>query len=1377
MTARHVPIGQPVHEAEARGIQALIRALPDNYWVFTNLDLAGDRRGQTFEHDAIVVAPHAVVTVELKSWGGRITGNRDRWSLADGTLVQSPIPLILSKARILKGRLQSRRRDLGSVWVHGLVLLSAPDASAQITRDFADYVVTLDNVKKALTDPAWLGHPTSISLTQRRAIEDFLRDGQPIRVQHQLEDFRLVQRLAAEDRPFEAWLAERHNLVRERRVLHAYAIAGETEADRDRLRAHALREATLHTKLRGGPDILRYDTYFVTHDDPQRIVLQFEDTTPLQPMDQWVRDKRPGMGARLAVAARIARALAWVHEKSLVHRRLSPDAVLVSPEEQPIELRLCAFELARDLTGTMPTITGSSLGDPSFRYAAPEVLRSGEATPRADLFSLGATLVELFTDRLLFASVDEVLRPFTIPPLALGDRPVPRAVAELIGELLAVDPAGRPDGALRVAQRLEDELRAQARPVTRIELAPDEVLRGTYELIQRLGRGATATTWKARQLQTDHMVVLKIADAEHARYLQEEGRVLGAVHHPHLVRFHNVEPFEGGNLLVLEYVDGVTAALWAGAGDPLDPPRLLTVARGLFGALAALHRAGWVHRDVKPDNVMLAEADASPKLLDLGLAAHVPVTADLAVGSIRYKDPLVYVQNQWTPANDLFSAALVLYELLTGTHPFGGNPPEPDQAPTIQPDELPDSYDPAAVSRLTAWFTRALSPIPTERPRDAASALRELEQAVSAPVADPPAPTEPTEAPPSPLPTSATLATKLSVLDISTRAEGALARLGRTIVADLVGFDVADARGLPNVGSKTLRELTMLVAEVAARWPGQPRAERPPVERFYPALGDDPRPLDQLGRDLTPGLRAALLERGVFTIGDIATMPPFALAQLPSVGPAKLASLRAALRRLAGREPLPETLAELEANLAEEVGDGWAALVHVLGLRDGRPRSQSETAALLGVSRQRVSQVVDLDLLRADASWGRHLANVVSDAMPPAGFATLEVAATALNARLPSGLGGPSAIGYSRLAGLVLLPDARATDAAELRWVIRPPWTEAELVKLQQRLGERAIWPPLSRRDVETDLWDHTPVEIQRAMARWGADSGQLLDRLLELDDHVLVDRVGGLYTPPVELSSAIQVLRPSLQAVLETAQLLAEVHAAYRGVAAPDDVGQVDLAIERGGYRRDGDRWVDPLRIGVATRETVPRVDPTIPTQRASVAHRPPVVGALASQVDRGGFRVVGLAPAAHHMLARRLATWLSESLGTDRVSFLAIDRLVVDALKAADLWKFVPYYEARPDADWRMFHGEVAAALDAAVAEARPGRVTVLGHPSLLGPLGLMDWLSGFYERARGGTHGLIVLAVPGGIHEDRVRLNEKYNLPYTPDMAAVYLEADAL
>jgi serine/threonine protein kinase len=1365
MAARHVAIGRPVHEAERRGIQALVSGLSAGYVVYSNVELpTGRRGGQTYEHDAVVIAPHCVFTVELKSWGGTITGNRDRWTLADGTQVQSPIPLVQAKARTLKGSLQARRRDLAGAWVQGLVFVTAADATVHITPDYEDLVATVRDIARALTDRTWVGSRGTLSVSQRKAIEEFLADGKPRRQSDRLNDFRLLQRLPSEDRPYEAWLAEA-SLTGERRVLHVYTVAADSKAERERKRAHALREATLHTRLQGGPDTLRYLTYFVTQDDPQRIVLQFEDTTPLVPLEAWLGDHNPGLVSRLRVALRAARALQHVHERNLVHRRLSPDALLVSAAPEPAEVRLCAFDLARDLTGAAPTITGSSLGDPAFRCIAPEVLRSSDATLRSDLFSLGATLYELLAGRPLFPTVDDILRPLTLPALVVGDRPVPRRLSELVARLLSDVPGERPEKCSHVAEEIEAVLADLTSPSRGKERGPGDVVRGTYELKERLGRGATCTTWKAEQLQTGRTVVLKIARTDHAALLQEEARILDSVTHDRLVRFYNLEPLPDGNMLVLDFVDGVTATLWAGAGDPLSSDQLRRAARDLLGALGALHDIGWLHRDVKPDNVMLSEPEAHATLLDLGLARSAKAEGDLAVGSIRYKDPLVYTEGRWTAANDQFAAFVVLYELLTGAHPFGGSAPEPGQQPVVESDQLPASISPEVCERLVTLFGKALSPLRDRRP----TSLLAASDALDAALAGPPAPVvvvaevpllRPDAEPDSPT----------SDLPMAARSHGALARLGIRTLAEASAVDPESARSLPNVGSKTVAELRRLVAEVRERWPDLEVELPREIPRFYPPLVGDPRPLKELGRVLTAGVKAALAATGVRTVGELAGMALLAVDGLPGVGPARVQALRDALRRVAGREALPETLDALDDALRAELGDRvHAALAGVLGLHDGVARPATDVAAELGVSRQRVSQAIKLNPLRAEGSVARHLATIVEEIVPSVGLAPLDHAVEALATRLPAG-GRSSPLGYVRLGALLLCDDAVARDASGISLVVRPPWTDSIVTAQLDQLSAIAVWPPVSRRLVEPTLWDALPLDLQRMLVRRGASAAKLVDALLRLSPAVEVDRHGALYQPPVPLAHALAVLRPEVDVSSSAEALLAEAREAFRGVE-----DSIDLATDlvAAGFVADGDRWVDPSRAQVPVSPALPQVDPAIPRQAVRVGGIPPVVATLAGQVDRGGFRVVALPPANHHRRSRELAGWLGQALGAGRARYVHVDRVVLDALKHADLWKFVPYLEPRPDADWRLAHAECLAGLDAAVREAVPGTVTVLGQPALLGTMGLMDWLSGFYERARGGRHGLIVLAVPGGIHDDRVRLNERHNLPYTPDMAAVYLE----
>ena len=252
-------------------------------------------------------------------------------------------------------------------------------------------------------------------------------------------------------------------------------------------------------------------------------------------------------------------------------------------------------------------------------------------------------------------------------------------------------------------------------------------------------------------------------------------------------------------------------------------------------------------------------------------------------------------------------------------------------------------------------------------------------------------------------------------------------------------------------------------------------------------------------------------------------------------------------------------------------------------------------------------------------------------------------------------------------------------------------------------------------------------------------------------------------------LADALAYLR-SVSQPADAATLVAEAERTF--VAVPFETAQIPEALISAGYIAVGSHWQDPERFPPPAPAPEPIVDAGISRQRLGPTAT--LIADLAAHAKTGGFRVVALAPGEAHQLGPALAESLSAQLGAERVSFLDVDRLLVDALKSSPMWDLIPYYEAAPEPDWRVVHAEARAALEAALRVAVPGHVTVLGNPALLGALSLMDWLGGLYDRARGGRYGLVVLAMPGGIHEGRVRLNERFTLAHTPDMAAVYLEA---
>ncbi|MFT5687007.1 MAG: serine/threonine protein kinase, partial [Myxococcota bacterium] len=1139
---------------------------------------------QTFEHDAVVIAPHAVFTVELKSWGGTITGNRDRWTLDSGNTRPSPIPLILSKARILKGQLQARRWDLKSAWVQGLVFLSAGDATPQISRDYADLVITRSELKGALTDPSWLAGSRPLTPGQRRAIEDFISDGRPRKTTPAISGHKLLSRLPADDRPFDAWHA-RDLLTGDEVVLHVYRISGDTKRERKACQFQALREATLHTRLAGGPSVLQYLGHFHQDGDPERLILKFEDITPLQPLPTWLKESAPGLTGRLQVAHRLSLALEWVHDRDLIHRRLTLEAALVSGDREPDAVRLCAFDLAQDTSGAAPTITGVTRSSWS-PGVAPEVLQGQAPSIQSDLFSFGTVLYELLTDRPLFQSLEEPLRGFELPPVLVEDALVPEGLTALLLRMLAVDPTLRPASAGEVAADL-DAILHPAAPEPRPEplLRPGAVLRQTYELESRLERGASGSTWLAKHLQTDQKLVLKVADPDYAPTLQREMRALSAAMHPNIVRGFNVEPFQGGNFLVMARVDGVTAEVQIGAGDPLTAAQYLLAAEGLLSALGTIHRAGWLHRDIKPENAIIDLDTGKLTVLDLGLACPVDdeTAGDVVVGTVRYKDPLVITEGRWTPASDTFAAAILLFELLTGVYPFERSPGL-DEEPHLSVDLIPDSYGPTTAEDLTTLFAAALSSERSRRLSEPLELLGALQGVIRTDVPQPEAPQ------PIVLPDDLTPEAPPSALDLSARALGTLSRLRIDSLGQLALLDPATARRLSAVGKKTQQELTRIVAALRRRWPDLSLVPPAPVQsvtRFFPALIGDDRSLSELGVVLSEHLQEQLEQAGIRSIGELGAAPMAVITGLKRIGSKRQEALQAALTRLAGQDIRPASLASLAVRLEAELGEArYRVLTAVIGLDGSPPRQQSEAAEALGISRQRIGQCVDLSDLRSAASHARILLELADALLPAAGFVTLESFADALTLRLPLGDGQASAIGFARLTALLLRPDARAGGAVDVRHVLLSPWTEENLDAQLAALMTMTSWPPLPRRDTAPRLWDRLKEDHRSLLRQRSGSAESLLDALLRLTADVRTDHHGRLFVPPVPLADALGLLRPELPSRQDADALTAAVEARYASFLPPDALPD---AFRQAGYRLDDGGWVDPDRVEAAEEIAAP--------------------------------------------------------------------------------------------------------------------------------------------------------------------------------------------
>ncbi len=253
-----------------------------------------------------------------------------------------------------------------------------------------------------------------------------------------------------------------------------------------------------------------------------------------------------------------------------------------------------------------------------------------------------------------------------------------------------------------------------------------------------IGSGAIATVREVTGLGRGARFAAKVLHARHERdagaraRFEREAELASGLVHPNIVRVFGVRPVDGRTALIMELVEGPTLAASLAREGPLAFDTLVPIARDIARGLAHAHATGVIHRDLKPANILLSPGSPpTAKIADFGMARAASFAAAdrralTVLGTPPYMAPECLDPLAVDPRTDLYALGCIIFELATGSPPYGGNTPYAvlEAHRTADIPALPDAYGPG----LDALVRRLLAKAPGERPQAAAAVVDALER-------------------------------------------------------------------------------------------------------------------------------------------------------------------------------------------------------------------------------------------------------------------------------------------------------------------------------------------------------------------------------------------------------------------------------------------------------------------------------------------------------------------------------------------------------------------------------------------------------------------------------------------------------------------------
>ncbi len=478
---------------------------------------------------------------------------------------------------------------------------------------------------------------------------------------------------------------------------------------------------------------------FVPGHEPPYVAMDWQEGKSLA---ESFASAAPPVGKGLRIARELCALLTEAHRLGLVHGRLRPASIRLT-ESGGLKVDFSGVEIGAEPA----TVSGLSEA-----CVAPEGEAGAAPDAAADLYSLGMILYWLLrrgsdlpghTREEIVGNIRQETRTFRVSwqdliPLLLSADPAERPTARLVLEQLQIDQAagGESSNAPTVFGPLDGGTAGGEAPARL----------GRFRLMEKLGEGGMGSVYRAEDVTDGTAAAVKLLQGRWSNVagawqrLRKEARLLAEVNNPYVANLIEINEDEGTIYLVMEFVDGESLSKMLARRKRLPEAEAAAVMADVARALTEAHRRGIVHRDVKPENILLqgARGEEPPrvKLCDFGLARHVQQSesmnltqAGTAVGTPFYASPEQCAGGHIDARTDVYAMGATLYHLLAGRPPFvadtalglsflhANKPPPPLR-----------EFNPDVSDGICRIIEKALAKHPDDRQADAESLLLELER-------------------------------------------------------------------------------------------------------------------------------------------------------------------------------------------------------------------------------------------------------------------------------------------------------------------------------------------------------------------------------------------------------------------------------------------------------------------------------------------------------------------------------------------------------------------------------------------------------------------------------------------------------------------------